>query len=149
MGEVKEENEKLKQLISNVVKDYKSLQTHFFQVLQHDEAKNLKTEELDNTLKDIKEDPLLVSLSLGRTSSIDSSSESIKEGKRGFDALNKGLSLGLDSFEEPKKQETIPETWPPSKVLKTIRSSLDEERPFKKARVSIRARCDSQTVSIS
>lgn len=88
------------------------------------------------------------------------------------DDLNKGLALGLgckfevsnnaartelvtnqrseNSFEELKEEEVVGEQWPPSKILKTVRSGDDElsqQNQVKKARVSVRARCDTPTMN--
>lgn len=51
-----------------------------------------------------------------------------------------------------KDEEAAGETWPPSKVLKTARSNggeeeISEQASVKRARVSVRARCDTPTVS--
>ncbi|CAL5325103.1 unnamed protein product [Camellia sinensis] len=88
--------------------------------------------------------------------------------------LNEDLKLGLDynfqgsnsksdcvdhtsdqskdnSLEEiVNKEEQAGETWPPSKVLKTMRSGDDElsqQSSLKRARVSVRARCDTPTMN--
>ncbi|KAE9449238.1 hypothetical protein C3L33_18851, partial [Rhododendron williamsianum] len=50
-----------------------------------------------------------------------------------------------------KDEEAAGETWPPSKVLKTARSNggeeeISEQASVKRARVSVRARCDTPTV---
>lgn len=130
----------------------------FFEILQQD-----KPEDAANTKGIIfsheeKEESELVSLSLGISSSI------------GED-MDKRVALGLDinldpkdqaeganehsiesSFGEGGKEEEPSEMWPPSKVLKTIKignkSEASQQHDQKKARVSIRARCDAQTVSI-
>lgn len=84
--------------------------------------------------------------------------------------LKCGLKLGLDyhlggsksdptvevspenSLEEKKNEDVnAGETWPPSKALKTGRSEDDElsqQSNPKRARVSVRARCDTPTVSV-
>lgn len=175
MGEVKEENERLKMLLGRIAKDYQSLQMHFFDVLQQEEAKS--TDTISN--HPAKEEPDLVSLSLGMTSTDDlakkhdkKNSMNLSNGGQEDEKLNGQLSLRLDcsfepssnedrknniassnnSFEELKEQEPT-EIWPPSKILKTARSSGDDEvlqqNPLKKARVSVRARCDTPTVSFN
>ena len=88
---------------------------------------------------------------------------------------NEGLALGLDirfepssssaqaeatnnhspksRFDEEEKEEELSEMRPPSKVLKTTAagdgSDASQYTRLKKARVSIRARCDTQTVSMN
>lgn len=140
----------------------------FYDIIQQEETKK-STEIVDN--HQAFEEPEFVSLSLGRVVG-----EPKKDGKnitssQGKDdvQVQEGLSLGLDckfeiskseaneslpnpspvnSFEETK--EEAGETWPPSKVLKTMQSGDDEvlkQNPAKKARVSVRARCDTPTVS--
>lgn len=65
---------------------------------------------------------------------------------------NESLPLNrspTNSFEELK--EEAGETWPPSKALKIARSGDDEllqQNTVKKTRVSVRARCDTPTVSV-
>lgn len=87
------------------------------------------------------------------------------------DVHNKRLVLGLDinldpvdqdelaannstpesSFGEGGKEDEPTEMWPPSKVSKTMKSvdksEVSQHDQPKKTRVSIRARCDTQTVS--
>jgi hypothetical protein len=167
MGEIREENERLKMLLARIVKDYQSLQTHYSHILQQ-EAKSKDTVPSHQA----KEEHELVSLSLGMTSS-----EPKKEDKKNNnfsngqeeEKLNGELSLGLDySFErsstenvrnnscsnnsiEEQKEEEPTEIWTPSKILKTMKSGDEEvlqQSQVKKARVSVRARCDTPTVSI-
>lgn len=46
------------------------------------------------------------------------------------------------------KEDEVTETWPPSKMLKTRDEDVSQQQThLKKARVSVRARCDAPTVS--
>ncbi|KAF7112732.1 hypothetical protein RHSIM_RhsimUnG0199600 [Rhododendron simsii] len=105
-----------------------------------------------------------------------SSSSKMREEDSQHLQLNESLKLGLDynleasksdcmevmapdrspenSVEEiiTKDEEAAGETWPPSKVLKTARSNGGEEEisqqaSVKRARVSVRARCDTPTMN--
>ncbi|XP_068649381.1 WRKY transcription factor 72A-like [Aristolochia californica] len=169
MGEVMEENERLKMTLARIVKDYQSLQMQFYDTVKQEQAKK-STESASND-RDIEE-PELVSLSLGTTAS-----GSKKEDKGGNSSktkedeqLKEALTLGLDckfeksntgpadapsnrspenSLEEAKDEEKG-EPWPPSKILKTLRNEDDEvsqQAQAKKARVSVRARCDAPTMN--
>ncbi|XXG39636.1 hypothetical protein AAC387_Pa01g0547 [Persea americana] len=172
MGEVREENERLKTTLARIVKEYQSLQLQFYSIVQQEQAKKSSETTTTSTDQQIEESEL-VSLSLGTTTSgqkkeekiVGSSSKSKEE-----EQLKEGLTLGLDckfeastsgayetpsnptpenSFEEPKEEE-VGEAWPPSKILKTLRSGDDEvsQQPsVKKARVSVRARCDTPTMN--
>ncbi|XVF03390.1 hypothetical protein REPUB_Repub04eG0257100 [Reevesia pubescens] len=177
MGEVKEENERLKLLLSQIVKDYQSLQMRFLDILQQEEANKSSTNTADPSHQENEESDL-VFLSLGRSSN----SESKKEEKKSSYLIsndkeddekpnsNKGLDLGLEcKFEPPgseaeknpssesslrKPEEEEPtELWPPSKILKTVRSgdvhedASDQQMQLKKTRVSVRARCDTPTMN--
>nr|DAD31180.1 TPA_asm: hypothetical protein HUJ06_010031 [Nelumbo nucifera] len=167
MGEVREENERLKMVLARIVKDYQSLQTKFFGIAQQEAA----TQFADTAPKDQEiEEPELVSLSLGRISTEPKKEEKNSNSSKCKEDDHEGLSLGLDckfevsnpgsterasnpspenSLEEPKEEEAG-ETWPPSKFLKTMRSGDDEvsqQTQVKKARVSVRARCDTPTMN--
>ncbi|XVE53278.1 hypothetical protein DITRI_Ditri02bG0191700 [Diplodiscus trichospermus] len=176
MGEVKEENERLKLLISQVLKDCQSLQMRFLDILQQEEAKNHSTMTAPSDQENEESDDL-VSLSLGRSSG---SHETKKEEKKSSnliskgeeDEKNEGLELSLEwkfepaaagSTDEPEKEpssgsslgkqedEEASEAGPPTKILKTVRSGddkdLSEQMQVKKARVSVRARCDAPTMN--
>ncbi|XP_022768346.1 probable WRKY transcription factor 72 [Durio zibethinus] len=167
MGEVREENQRLKMYLNRIMKDYQNLQMQFYDIVRPDAKKSTATTNNDHQEVEELE---LVSLTLGRFSS-----DSRKDDKKRTSGQGKeeergkeGLSLGLDykfvasksdtddealpnrspanSSQEPKEEET----WPPSKVLKTIRSGDDEalqQNPVKKARVCVRARCDTPTMN--
>ncbi|CAN6215142.1 unnamed protein product [Urochloa humidicola] len=183
MGEVREENKRLKTMLSRIVEDYRSLQLHFHDVVQQGQAKKLA----DPTIfvpTDIEE-PEFVSLSLGTSASMHKKEEksSVSEGKGREDSMTiketGGLSLGLSdckvgatnnakiqpdvltlspegSSEDAKDDamEAADQQWPPSKTLKNLRSAgaeaEDDIGPLqqgKKARVSVRARCDTPTMN--
>ncbi|XP_038985175.1 WRKY transcription factor 72A-like isoform X2 [Phoenix dactylifera] len=168
MGEVREENERLKTILARIVKDYQSLQTHFFDIVQQEQAKKpVETPPAPNEV----EEPELVSLSLGTSSSGHKKEEKVSpdKTKESHEQIEGGLTLGLDckfegsgtgtnepgsnlspgnSFEEPKEAKPG-EPWPPSKILKNLRNGDEvSQQPFvKKARVSVRARCDAPTMN--
>ncbi|GMN41788.1 hypothetical protein TIFTF001_010997 [Ficus carica] len=194
MGEVREENEKLKLLLARIVADYQSLQSQLVDILRQQETEpNPSTDckspddhdhhhpvhqKNDHDKKPRDHDDQLVSLSLGRTSNDERRSKNEitkKNGNHDQEGLNDGeLALALGSLSETTKnssshnnadhdkdekedddQEVEPtEMWPPSKVLKTARSSGDDQpddgvsqnSPLKKARVTLRVRCDAPTV---
>ncbi|KAF8390247.1 hypothetical protein HHK36_024772 [Tetracentron sinense] len=169
MGEVREENERLKTILARIMKDYQSLHMHFFDIVQQEEAK--KSTEAAPIHQEIEE-PELVSLSLGRNPSEPKKEEKISNSSiaEEDEQLKEGLALGLDckfemsnpgateplsnpspenSFEESKEEEAG-QTWPSSKILKMMRSGDDDvsqQTPLKKARVSVRARCDTPTMN--
>ncbi|KAH0668835.1 hypothetical protein KY289_023328 [Solanum tuberosum] len=161
--EAKEENERLKRMLSKMVKDYKSLQMHFQGILTQKNSKN-NIIATSNNIHEEKEQVELVSLSLGRSSS--TSRELIKEllyddknksNKKHSKLLFDGLELGLDckftqenSFEELKKENInnerpiLVQNYPPSKMDYCDEEFL-QQIPQKKARVSIRAVCGTTT----
>ena len=169
MGEVREENQRLKMYLNRIMKDYQNLQMQFYDIIRQDEKKSAATTNNDH--QEVEE-PELVSLTLGRFSSDSRKDDKNKTSGQGKEEekSKEGLSLGLDyKFEASKSDvddESLPnpspenssqepkeeETWPPKKVLKTVRSGDDEilqQNPVKKTRVSVRARCDTPTVSFS
>ncbi|KAK3036668.1 hypothetical protein RJ639_030237 [Escallonia herrerae] len=169
MREVREENTRLKMMLEQIEKEYKSLQRHFIDIFQQETKKNSNIQVI--TLDERIKEPELVSLRLGLSPSEPhkddntNSSSKIRE-----EQLNSGLKLGLDynlrrsksdpmelvsdttpenSLEERKKEEAG-QTRPPSKVSMTTESGDDEQSQLssvKRARVSVRARCDTPTVS--
>ncbi|XVF16542.1 hypothetical protein REPUB_Repub10bG0040800 [Reevesia pubescens] len=170
MGEVKEENERLKIRLEQIQEKYKSLQLRFFEILQQGAAKK-STNSSPNSHNDHHEapEPELVSLSLGRSPTgfkkdeKTTSSSKTKEDQE----IKAGLTLGLDSkfqlsteivsnpspenSSEAPKEDDAGETWPPSKIQKTTRNGDHEEVAqqghVKRARVSVRARCDAPTIN--
>ncbi|KAG5604175.1 hypothetical protein H5410_025667 [Solanum commersonii] len=163
--EAKEENERLKRMLSKMVKDYKSLQMHFQGILTQKNSKN-NIIATSNNIHEEKEQVELVSLSLGRSSTSrelikkellydDQNNSNKKHNKLLFD----GLELGLDckftqenSFEELKKENinnersVLVQNYPPSKMDYCDEEFL-QQIPQKKARVSIRAVCGTTTMN--
>ncbi|KAE8124069.1 hypothetical protein FH972_018979 [Carpinus fangiana] len=166
MGEVREENQRLKKHLDRMVKDYQTLQMRFYDIVQ---------QEGRNKHQEIEEPEFNVSLSLGRVPSDTKkeeknmmvSSTQLKDDENDHEqAAKEDLSLGLDcKFDLSKSRELIESLRNPSpfnstseeakeeaagRALKTIRSTGDDEisqqNPVKKARVSVRARCDTPTV---
>lgn len=167
MGEVKEENERLKSMLEQIQQNYNSLQLRFFQILQQGAAAPNKSNDAPAEPHDE-----LVSLSLGRSAS-PISTDSRKDEKPTSSSKMKqdpeikaGLTLGLldvSKFELSTKEKinvsnsSSPENSseePPSKIQKTTRNNIGDEdhqvvaqqNHVKRARVSVRARCDAPTV---
>ncbi|XP_059645313.1 WRKY transcription factor 72B-like [Cornus florida] len=170
MGEAREENQKLRMYLDRIMKDYEALQMQFYEIGKKEAEKSTNT---SNTDHQITNEPELVSLSLGRTTSSnpkkDEKNKFPSKGKEEYDEQhNKSLDIGLDyKFEVPKtrptehslntspenslevKEELAADSWP-RKVLKTKRSGDDEvsqQNPVKKTRVSVRVRCDTPTMN--
>nr|ADK23849.1 WRKY72 [Solanum lycopersicum] len=163
MEEVMEENQRLKKHLDKIMKDYRNLQMQFHEVAQRDAEK---------TNTDVKHDEAeLVSLSLGRTSSDTKKelSKLILSKKENDEKEEDNLTLALDckfqsstksspsnlspenSLGEVKDDEKgTDQTWPPHKVLKTMRNEEDDvtqQNPTKRAKVSVRVRCDTPTMN--
>lgn len=181
MSEVREENARLKMLLQKIEKDYKSLQMRFVDICHQEPAaavpkkcnNNGGDDDDENDSPSANEEHELVSLCLGRSSPIKTKE---KPQYQRYDHLNKEgdlkLCLDFNSLEdcktdpvevhtdpspenselETKDEEEGREAWPPSKVLKAIRSSSSgdddlSQAGVKRARVSVRTRCDTPTVS--
>lgn len=177
MNEVRQENQRLKMYLDQMMKDYKTLEKQFHNIgHDHLEApKNSTDTAHDKIHQETAEEPEFVSLCLGRSSSSElikrdrspnkvETVVNVRQDKEG------GLVLGLDcKFDMPKQSSTessrnpspensleevrkeAGETWPPQKSPKTMRSTGDDEvsqqNPAKKARVSVRVRCDTPTMN--
>ncbi|GMJ05740.1 hypothetical protein HRI_004243200 [Hibiscus trionum] len=154
MGEVREENQRLKMYLNRIMKDYQELQMQFYDIVGQDSKKSRaapNNEHQQQVEQEEKEEPELVSLTLGRfltESKRDDkgkASGSSTHGKEEEIRGNEGLSLALDyKFEASKSEvddEPLPnpspvnssqepkeeETWPLSKVVKTTKSGGDDE----------------------
>ncbi|PHT47852.1 hypothetical protein CQW23_12060 [Capsicum baccatum] len=162
MEEVMEENQRLKKHLDRVMKDYQNLQMQFHEISQRgvEKSNNVKHDEAE-----------LVSLTLGRTSSDTKIELSKILNKKENVEEEDNLTLGLDckfqsSANAPTKSppsnlspenslgevkdEKGTETWPAHKGLKTIRDEEDDvvqQNPIKRAKVSVRIRCDTPTMN--
>ncbi|KAK8511776.1 hypothetical protein V6N13_029368 [Hibiscus sabdariffa] len=174
MGEVREENQRLKMYLNRIMKDYQELQMQFYDIVGQDSKKSRPPQENEHQEQQVEEEePELVSLTLGRLSESKredkGKASGSRHGKEEEMRGNEGLSLALDckfeasksevddeplqnpspvnSSQEPKEEET----WPPSKAVKTTKSGGDDEvlqqNPAKKARVCVRTRCDTPTMN--
>lgn len=168
IGGVGAESEGLKEFLARSVTNSHPTQMHYFGIGKKEEVK----EPLDSDAEESE----LVSLSLGTRESRLGREEKAKNTCSDccrHDKLEEGLSLGLerkmeapisrqsgkplpdldadhDSSEEPKN-EGSGEPWPPSRRTQMPRNEDEEVSPqhtLKRARVSVRARCDAPTVSI-
>lgn len=180
MDEVREENGRLKLVLSNIMKDYKTLQQRIDNSSTTDRHQHEKSDRSYEDHKDAvhsshKEDDL-VSLSLGRSSSLETKNKDqiyeVNKKDENHDSLDHGLALRLDgrSYEfssdhddsgvsrnqspgKTEREAVNDETREPRKDAKTSRSGDDEnllqQSPAKKARVSVRAICSGPTVSVN
>ncbi|KAJ8423485.1 hypothetical protein Cgig2_019357 [Carnegiea gigantea] len=202
MGEVMEENQRLKQYLDQIMKDYQALQMKFYEITQQADSKNPNKANLVTNSSpppsraitgDDQDEAELVSLSLGRTSSLDSKKsisnklnihtdklvnkeKEVGNGSKSCNAegpMERSLDLGLDcKFETSRttlldhQQALMPSSSPDnslddmrdgeagekqtSTALKRSGSGDDEvvqQPPVKKARVSVRVRCDTPTMN--
>ncbi|XP_028784111.1 probable WRKY transcription factor 61 [Neltuma alba] len=191
MGEVREENQRLKMCLERIMKEYQALQMQFHVIAQQEATtKSDQKGDVGNNQEPAEESDL-VSLSLGRVPGGSSNPKSDEKSKvinpkpslhlqrqegEEEEEFKQDLSLGLDckvetsksgsttealpnnnasptnSSELVHKEEEAGESWPPSKALKTPRDPTDQDEvsqqnPAKKARVCVRARCDTPTLN--
>ncbi|KHN45484.1 Putative WRKY transcription factor 72, partial [Glycine soja] len=153
MSKVKEENERLKMMIERVGKNYHSLQLRFFDIL-HRETSNKGVEDSAVSLDEVEE-PKLVSLCLGtspwehKKDGIICNSSKHKENED----LEASLTLGLDckgvSSKEQVSDMNTSEEKEEDSTNKLVRTKDGGDEiseitpPAKRARVCVRARCDS------
>lgn len=173
---MREENERLKMHLERVRRDYETLRMQFLDIVKQGDGKQQLADDPGASCAREPKESDLVSLSLGWVSGSSSRQDEknkLKDHKiADEDCHQEGLALSLDCKFEPAKsgttssnllsntspensfedhKEEAGEIWPPSKALKTTRSGDDEAsqpNPAKKARVCVRARCDTPTVSI-
>ncbi|OIT31789.1 PREDICTED: probable WRKY transcription factor 61 [Nicotiana attenuata] len=176
MREVMEENQRLRMHLDRIMKDYRNLQMQFHDIAQKEAEKSSSTVNTTHHESDQEADQL-VSLCLGRTSSDMKTEELSKIFSKDKAHYNNdeeeykagGLTLGLDcKFEMSAKttpttesspvnlspenslEETKEENGETNKILKTMRNGDDDvsqQNPTKRARVSVRVRCDAPTMN--
>nr|AZU90768.1 WRKY transcription factor 19 [Siraitia grosvenorii] len=177
MSQVKEENQRLKMCLDQIMKDYEALKRQFHDIIQREGKKSTQTSA--STINDeVEEADDMVSLTLGRFSSDqnkntsserkDQKDHKLVQLKQDWGSLGLGDCKSRDSeagernknppasdhmqspTESEAKEEEAGETWPPSKALKSLPAGEDEvsqQNPPKKARVCVRARCDTPTMN--
>lgn len=130
--------------------DYKTLGLRFFDILQK-EASGKGVENSSTSQHDEAEEAELVSLCLGRIPKEPKNEiKSTKPKKNGN--LEAFLTLGLDSKcqTQTKEEAETEKTWKTNKPEKAKLGDdeTSEQVPTKRARVCVRARCDTATVGI-
>ncbi|PON35415.1 WRKY domain containing protein [Parasponia andersonii] len=186
MGEVREENKRLKMVLHHIKKDYESLQLRFFDIVKDDQDLKKPTDHNNNSAHGVDhvhhhretDEAELVSLSLGRSPKEPKSSINIVEDTRtnlskirdqdhdhheydDQDLIKANLTLGLGS-EMQLTSELVTDPSPENsselevkelagaKTPKRNNNNGDDEvsqAHAKRARVSVRARCDTPTMN--
>lgn len=164
MGQLREENQKLKHKLSRVLNDCKSLRMHFSDFFRQEVPKITKSPTHDQEGTDGTE---CISLTLGTVSSNKPKIDGPKKvncfstSKEDDGDNDQELKLGLGCKFNPTpsrvelndvKKDNMTQTLEPrGHCLKTERSEdndLLDHIPLKKARVSVKVVCDTQTVII-
>lgn len=174
MVKVRQENEKLKSTLGQIINEYRSLEVHYHSIVQQKETNKNNFEASQVHDQESQKHPKFTPLSIrddSRGTKHDDNTEPISKSKEKCTKVHEDLVLRLDckydgsnsvmsentthpssedSFQEAKEKEKEKETWSPSKIPKFNGEDGDEETPqptVKRARVSVRARCDAPTVS--
>ncbi|XP_038895153.1 WRKY transcription factor 72A-like isoform X2 [Benincasa hispida] len=157
MGEVREENQRLKKSLNQIMKDYEALKMQFLGIVGQESKKVLEQDKLNKEQQQDDDQIELVSLTLGRfpvaekkkATDEKSSLNNIIGGHDEEVVVKEALSLGLNckferqesltavvketdspnSFDHETKEEAGETTWPPNKGVKTMRSVDDDVTP--------------------
>lgn len=155
VDKVREENEKLKLLLSTVRTEYNSLQMHVSNVIRQQHEASMKLD--DNGHEDLDVD---ISLTLGRSEQkISKKEEQVKKiiaennsikNKEGSEKKRwaHGLAFRIQSFEDPDTNQTM------RKDVKTARNEdqhelleRHEQPGLKKTRVCVKAPCEDPSIN--
>ncbi|MCD9558612.1 WRKY transcription factor [Datura stramonium] len=177
VNEVKLENARLKMLLQQIEKDYNSLQTRFFNICQSDLKESIGPTCTPENIAEVEEEySELVSLRLGRSPSPSESKkvdkkrsyDKTREDYHSRDQSNDGLKLGLEYSTGVSESDLIKPNIDPSpdnvvspssEVVKTAMKSDDgsvkkragddevSQPNVKRARVSVRTKCDYPTIN--
>ncbi|CAJ1975254.1 unnamed protein product [Sphenostylis stenocarpa] len=169
MGEVREENQRLKMCLNRILNEYRTLEMQFNNIVEQETKDSSEKPKNDDEHGVMMEESELVSLSLGRLP-VPRNNENkgkVPQTLKEEEEDKEGLSLGLEckfetsksgsttehvpnpsptnSVEEVPKEEVAGESWPPGKGQKTNRDAGEDEvshqNPAKKARVCLNDGC--------
>ncbi|KAJ8771880.1 hypothetical protein K2173_027057 [Erythroxylum novogranatense] len=168
MGEVRLENLRLKTCLNQIMEDYRTLQMQFHDIVQQEEINN--PTETENNLQATDQETELVSLTLGFSNDPKKDGKNVESSSKRKDhrVTKDGLSLGLDcklemsdshtngdekqspinSFKaskvESKENNLLNKA---SKIARSGDEEVQQQNPVRKARVSLKTRCDTLTVN--
>ncbi|GLJ17779.1 hypothetical protein SUGI_0310400 [Cryptomeria japonica] len=170
MGQMKEENKKLKLALSEIMNNYQNLQVHLLTIMQQEKQKenNPQPEETPKESEKWEEESEMVALSLGTNFfATKAAKEETLGGESGKEVVHntkgpqedlKGfnLSLAFKDEEETRKENKGRSVSPTTsqakseeemmrsyKALKTLGENSEAAPTIRKARVSVRVRCQA------
>ncbi|KAK1357765.1 WRKY domain-containing protein [Heracleum sosnowskyi] len=177
MCKVRQENDRLKSYLDKMTMDYQTLQMKFQQSARYEQVDQAPKKFTDQEILEHEEPEFVcLSLgrsSLGEVKVDDYYKEkstspkkveaakviNLRDKENGLVKLGLNCKFDEGSFSEPNpsiennsREEVVGETCSPKTSLKTMRSAVDDEvlvqqNPAKKARVSVRVRCEAPTMN--